>query len=189
MCDLIGYKGLNLAILPLTGCSVLSGFYILPEAYHEFLQQNKVEQKIAALIADTDLSVPEQLQICGVRIRQIIMEHDMPDAIKAAILPVYWRLFTLPSSGKLYVEVRSSIIIEDQSPGPFIGQHKLIDSIFGESALLYAIKKCWASLWADPAIAYRHMYQLDHANASIAVLVQQKFPPEISGMLFSKNTE
>lgn len=185
MYNFLDYKGLHLTTLPFTGRPVLSGFYILPETYREFLQQNELDRKIAVIIADSDLSVPEQLQVCGTRIRQLIMEHDMPDAIKTAILPAYWRLFTLPASGKLYVEVRSSIMIENHLPVPFVGQFQCIDSIFGESALLCAIKRCWASLWADSAIAYRHTYQLDHASATVAVLVQQKMPPEISGMLFS----
>ena len=141
MCDLIGYKGMNLSALTTTGHPVLSGFYILPEAYREFLQSNKLEQKIAAIITISDLSIPDQLRTCGARIRQLIMEHDIPDSIKAAILPAYWRLFTLPASGKLYVEVTPSVIIEDQPQSSFNGQPDHFDSIFGESALLCAIKK------------------------------------------------
>lgn len=188
MCDLIGYKGMNLTALTTTGYPVLSGFYVLSVAYREFLKQNKLEQNITAIITDSDLSVPEQIQTCGTRIRQLIMEHDIPDSIKAAILPAYWRLFTLPASGKLYVEVTSSVIIEDQPQSSFTGRPERFDSIFGESDLLCAIKTCWASLWSDQAIAYRHAHHIKHAKISMAVLVQRMIPSEISRMLLSTHS-
>ena len=185
MCDLIGYKGLNPTMLPMTGYPVLSGFYVLPEAYREFLEQNDLQQGIAAIIAENNLSVPEQLRICGARIRQLIMERDIPDNIKAAILPAYWRLFTLPASGKLYVRVTSSVIIEDQPQSSFDEQPEGFGSIFGETDLLCAIKKCWASLWSDQAIAYRYTQHIDHAKFSMTVLVQHKVLSEICEMLLS----
>lgn len=187
MYNLISDKGLNLTTFPLTGCPVLSGFYILPEAYRAFLQQNDLEQNIAAIIADNDLSDSEQLRTCGAKIRRLIMECDIPNNIKAAILPAYWRLFRLPASGKLYVEVTSSVIIEDQPQSSFVRQPEGFGSIFGESDLLCAIKKCWASLWSDQAIAYRHTHHIDQAKVLVTVLVQHKALSEIFAMLFNTN--
>ncbi|GAK58714.1 phosphoenolpyruvate synthase/pyruvate phosphate dikinase [Candidatus Vecturithrix granuli] len=185
MHDLIGDKGLNLMTFSLTGYPVLSGFYVLPEAYRAFLQQSDLEQSIAAILAEKDLSDPEQLRTCGVRIRHVIMERDIPNNIKAAILPAYWRLFRLPANGKLYVEVTSSVRIEDQPQSSFTGQPEGFGSIFGETDLLCAIKKCWASLWSDQAIAYRHIHHIDHTKVSVTVLVQHKALLEIFERLLS----
>ena len=92
----VGRKGVHLAALTTAGFSVPPWFCITTHAYQEFIRSFGLEENIASTIAELDLSVLENVQTYGVALRQLIMEHEIPDSIKAAILPTYWKLFTLP---------------------------------------------------------------------------------------------
>lgn len=200
----IGGKGANLAALTAAGCSVLPGFCITTHAYQAFLQDSGLEEHIASILTSVDLSVLEHVQTCGAAVRQLIVEHEIPDKIKQAILSAYWELFTLPpiltnslrltgeGSGerwKLYVAVRSSATAEDLPDMSFVGQHDTYLNIFGQSDLLLSVKKCWASLWSDQAIAYRQKNNIDHTKVLMAVVVQQMVPLVASGGLFTTKEE
>lgn len=184
----VGGKGANLAALTAAGCLVPPGFCITVHAYQTFLQDSGLDEHIASTIADIDWSVLENLQIFGTVIRELIMKNEIPDRIKEAILSAYWRLFTLPPvSGKLYVAVRSSATAEGVPDILFVGQHDTYLNIFGESDLLFSVKKCWASLWSDWAIAYRQKHNIDYTKVLMAVVVQQMIPSIVSGVLFTTN--
>src|SRR5438270_896273 len=51
--------------------------------------------------------------------------------------------------------VRSSATAEDLPTASFAGQQDTYLNVRGEDRLLDAIKRCWASLFTDRAIAYR----------------------------------
>ncbi len=56
-----------------------------------------------------------------------------------------------------------------------------------KSALLEAVKNCWASLWTARAISYRMHQGIDPATLSLAVVVQQLVPADAAGILFTAN--
>ena len=69
----------------------------------------------------------------------------------------------------------------------FAGQQDTYLFISGADAVLDAVRRCWASLWTDRAIAYRHTQGFDHQSVYLAVVVQQMFPSAVSGVLFTAN--
>jgi phosphoenolpyruvate synthase/pyruvate phosphate dikinase len=56
------------------------------------------------------------------------------------------------------VAVRSSATAEDLPEATFAGQQDTYLNIVGEEALLDTVRRCWASLWGDRAIAYRGVH-------------------------------
>jgi len=54
------------------------------------------------------------------------------------------------------VAVRSSATAEDLPDASFAGQQESYLNIRGEAALLDACRRCYASLFTDRAISYRH---------------------------------
>jgi phosphohistidine swiveling domain-containing protein len=195
----IGGKGANLATLIATGFSVPVGFCITTQAYREFLKTFGLAEQITAKIAAIDLSVLENIRTCGAVIRHLIEEHTIPDGIQQAILTAFQELYSfkeptpIPSqadsslTGKPFVAVRSSATAEDLPDLSFAGQHDTYLNISGESDLLFYVKKCWASLWSDRAIAYRHKNHIDHQKVLMAVVVQQMATATVSGILFTAN--
>ncbi|MET3936178.1 phosphohistidine swiveling domain-containing protein [Arthrobacter sp. OAP107] len=54
-------------------------------------------------------------------------------------------------------------------------------------ALLDAVRKCWASLWTDRAVAYRASRNIDPATVALAVVVQRMVDAEAAGVMFTAN--
>ncbi len=190
----VGGKGANLAALHAAGFSVPPGFCITTGAYREFSQHSGLEEKIISKIEDVDLAVLENIQTCGAAMRQLIMEREIPDEMKEAIVSAYrgfkhpvTRCARQPGFNAQFVAVRSSATAEDLPDMSFAGQHDSYLNISGESDLLLSVKKCWASLWSDRAIAYRHKNNIDHTQVLMAVVVQQMAPSSVSGILFTAN--
>ena len=63
------------------------------------------------------------------------------------------------------VAVRSSATAEDLPTASFAGQHETYLNIKGDAALLDACRRCFASLFTDRAIHYRHDRGFDHFSA------------------------
>ena len=83
--------------------------------------------------------------------------------------------------------VRSSSTMEDLASAAFAGQHETFLNVVGASEVLDCMRGCFVSLWADRAIAYRHQQGFDHAQAAMAVVVQQMVPSQSAGVGFSIN--
>jgi pyruvate,water dikinase len=81
--------------------------------------------------------------------------------------------------------VRSSAPVEDSARYAFAGLHDTILDVQPGEALERAIRECWASLWSDRAIAYRHEHNLDHLPMDIAVVVQQLVRCDVSFVAFA----
>ena len=70
---------------------------------------------------------------------------------------------------------------------PLPGQQDTYLNIVGETSLLDAVVRCWASLWTARAIGYRARNAISHEDVSLAVVVQQMVQSEASGVLFTAN--
>ncbi len=171
---------IDLAKNGIMGFSMPSGFCITGQVYRDFLTDSGLNENIASTIAKANCSEPERLRKCGTEFRQLIVEQEIPDSIKTAILAAYWKLFTFSSAGKLYVRVSASTMAEDQSDISSERQQENYHNIFGQSELLLSIKKCWASLWTDEAISCRCQNNIEHTTASTAVMVRPMTPLAIS---------
>ena len=83
--------------------------------------------------------------------------------------------------------MRSSATAEDLPGTSFAGQQDTYLHIAGAPAVLDAVRRCWASLWTGRAIAYRHTQGFAHEAVALAVVVQEMFPSEVAGVLFTAN--
>jgi pyruvate,water dikinase len=85
----------------------------------------------------------------------------MPDELSTAIGDAYREL-----GGR--VAVRSSATAEDLPGASFAGQQDSYLDIAGEAALLDAVRRCWASLFNDRAVAYRRANGVDESKLALA---------------------
>jgi len=103
----------------------------------------------------------------------------VPPAVAEAALKAYAAL----GSGR--VAVRSSATAEDLPGASFAGQQDTYLDVSGDEALLDAIRRCWASLWNERAVAYRKANNVDEAKVSLAVVVQKMVDASAAGVLFT----
>ncbi len=158
---LAGGKGANLGDLVQAGFPVPDGFVLTTRAYG-----------LAAEAAGVDAARPAE---AGERLRT----SPVPDVIANAARKAYDAL----GSGR--VAVRSSATAEDLPGASFAGQQDTFLDVSGEEGLLDAIRRCWASLWNERAVAYRHANGVDDTKVSLAVVVQEMVDASAAGVLFT----
>ena len=90
-------------------------------------------------------------------------------------------------SGRLPVAVRSSATAEDLPDASFAGQQDTYLNVCGQPAVLEHVRRCWASLWTDRAMTYRHKQGFDHQQVYLAVVIQAMIAPDTSGIAFTAN--
>ena len=183
---LVGGKGANLGELVAAELPVPEAFCVTTSAYVAFIEASGLQQPILAELEGCDYEDVEDLGRRGARIRELIIAAPMPRAIEAGIRGAYAELETRFGAA-LPVSVRSSATAEDLPGTSFAGQQDTYLHVSGVDAVLDYIKRCWASLWTDRAISYRQRQGFRHEDVLLAVVVQEMFPSEVAGVMFTAN--
>lgn len=178
-----GGKGASLARLSRLGLPVPPAFIVTTDAYRAYISANHLVSLISTAIADLNADDPAQLDEASARIRSAFSNGSLPPEITGEIVQAWQSLSAQPIS----VAVRSSATTEDLPDLSFAGQQDTFLNIIGETQLLKAVVDCWSSLWTARAIGYRLRNHIPHDQASLAVVVQQMIPSEVSGVLFTAN--
>lgn len=109
---------------------------------------------------------------------EVELPADLPSDLVAAIAAGVSRLgATTP------LAVRSSATAEDRASASFAGQHDSFLGIVGVDAVVEHVRRCWASLDTERAVAYRRTAGVD--DAEMAVVVQRMVPATAAGVLFT----
>lgn len=89
------------------------------------------------------------------------------------------------------VAVRSSASAEDLPDASFAGQQDTYLNIRGVERVIDACKKCFASLFTDRAISYRHDKGFDQFSVGLSIGVQKMVRSDLacSGVMFTLDTE
>lgn len=176
-----GGKAANLGELLRAGFPVPSGFCVTTSAYRRVVEAAGIAPRLAGLLDDLDVEDPERLAAAGVAAREMVYEAPVPEEVRSALL-AQARLLAGES-----LAVRSSATAEDLPEASFAGQQDTYLNVVGEDALLEAVRRCWASLWTDRAIAYRQRNSIPHESIALAVVVQRMVNSEVAGVLFTAN--
>lgn len=178
---LVGGKGLHLGKLStIAGIQVPEGFCITTAGYQQAVGQNREVLDLISRL--TLLQAEERDQIADIsgRIRQLIIESDIPPAVVQAVTAYHSRL----GQDHAYA-VRSSATAEDLPYASFAGQQDSFLNITGIEFILEHVRKCWASLYTDRAVTYRIQNGFDHSQVHLSVIVQRMAFPQASGVLFT----
>ena len=179
----VGGKGSSLARLAAAGLPVPPGFHITTAAYRHFVARHGLQEPILAAVSTASPDQPATLEAAAQTIATLFAQHPMPDELAEAIRQAYARL----GGGDLPVAVRSSATAEDLPDLSFAGQQETYLNMRGETMVLDAVKRCWASLWTARAIGYRAQHNIAQEEVSLAVVVQVLVPAEAAGVLFTAN--
>ncbi len=180
---LVGGKGANLGEMTKAGFPVPNGFAITINAYDMFLEENDIAKKIYAILGDTDVNNPQELDDASKSIQKMLSNSKIPEEVSKEVITAYRKL-----SGpfrKALVAVRSSATAEDAGTTSFAGQQASFLNVEGEANLLMNVKECWASLFTARSIYYRVENRIKHESVKIAVIVMKMIQSEVSGVMFS----
>ncbi|MDX5348257.1 MAG: phosphoenolpyruvate synthase, partial [Hymenobacteraceae bacterium] len=173
--ELVGGKNASLGEmlrqLDSKGINVPDGFATTSAAYNLFLDQNNIREKLTNLLnsLNDDFS---NLQQVGEEARNLVLQAEMPEEVAKDIAKAYEEL-QLQEPDMTSVAVRSSATAEDLPDASFAGQHDSFLNIQGAEEVVQTCKKCFASLFNDRAIKYRHDHGFEHMKVALSAGVQR----------------
>lgn len=202
---LVGGKGANLGEMTRAHLPIPYGFVITAQAYFAFIEAAKLPQKIKTILEIVNFESPRELSLASERIQRLILDAPIPNSLVNEIIHYYDTLlqkeekYFLQESTKVssalrrivsmyklpLVAVRSSATAEDLPTASFAGQQETYLNVKGEVSLIRNVKKCWASLFTERAIYYRHTQGFDHFRVGLAAVVQRMVQSDKSGIAFS----
>lgn len=158
------------------GVLIPKGFAITVKAFQDFIAYNNLEHPISLLMRDLDRTTYGNLEVIGKDARMLMMSGRLPAELSREITMAYDAMF---DDGMQEVAVRSSATAEDLPDASFAGQHESYLNVKGSYALLYAVRKCFASLYTDRAIKYREDKGFEHDKVFLSVGVQEMIRSDI----------
>jgi pyruvate,water dikinase len=198
------------------GVKVPTGFATTAYAYRYFIEKAGLEKKLRQLFSDLNLDDVNNLRERGKQARAMVMNTPFPKELEEAIATAYLKLCETYGqnyefcerfgpeyqeeckkfSSDLDVAVRSSATAEDLPDASFAGQQETYLNVHGVKGVVESCHKCFASLFTDRAISYRHEYaknrpDFDEFSVALSVGVQKMVRSDMatSGVMFSIDTE
>ncbi|MEU0481466.1 PEP/pyruvate-binding domain-containing protein [Streptosporangium sp. NPDC006013] len=176
MLPLVGGKAANLGVLTAAGLPVPPGLCVTTEAYRRVTERTALQDLLTTL-ATTPAEDVAALNALAAKARETVLAAPVPDDIADVAR----------SGANGPVAVRSSATAEDLPHASFAGQQDTYLNVIGADAVLDAVRRCWASLWTDRAVAYRAANGIDHGTVRLAVVIQEMVQSEVAGVMFTAN--
>ena len=190
----VGGKNAGLAEVTRTmtsaGIRVPPGFAVTAAAYRTYIETNELAPKMRKHL-DAYHGGKESLAAAGAAIRRLVADAKFPAPIGDSIRAAYRELAKRCGTTDLAVAVRSSATAEDLPQASFAGQQETYLNVRGESELLRACRRCYASLFTDRAIVYRETNGFDHLQVALSIGIQKMVRADRagSGVMFTLDTE
>lgn len=200
---IVGGKGANLGEMLQANFPVPYGFVVTSAAYFYLLEYNDLRKDMAKILSYLNFENSKELSQGSDAIKRMIKTAVVPKDLLNTITHHYLHLMEkealiyknspfnqaakhLSSSFKdPLVAVRSSATAEDLPDASFAGQQETFLNVHGENHLIEKVRSCWASLFTERAMYYRHHQQYDHMKVGLAAVVQRMVQSEKSGIAFS----
>jgi pyruvate,water dikinase len=168
------------------GVAVPGGFATTAKAFWDTLEQNGLRERIRARLEGLDVNDVAALQNAGRDIRSMVEAADLPASLEQGIRQAYAVM-----GDNVDVAVRSSATAEDLPDASFAGQQETYLNIHGADAVVEHVKKVFASLYNDRAIAYRVHHGFDHGQVALSAGIQRMVRSDLAaaGVAFTLDTE
>ncbi|WUR10992.1 phosphoenolpyruvate synthase [[Empedobacter] haloabium] len=172
------------------GVRVPNGFAVTAAAYRATLDGAAAWERLHAALDGLDPADIDDLARRAAAARAIVRAAPLPAALEQGIRAA-WRQLVAQYGPGLTVAVRSSATAEDLPSASFAGQHETYLNVQGEEALLGSVGRCFASLFTDRAIVYRHEHGFRHDAVYLSVGVMKMVRSDLasSGVIFTLDTE
>ncbi len=172
------------------GVRVPDGFATTADAYWAFIEANHLQDQIQSQLHALE-NDKQSLAETGKAIRRMFHDAHFPDDLRDAICGAYRELSRRYDVKEVDTAVRSSATAEDLPDASFAGQQETFLNVMGESKLLEACRKCYASLFTNRAISYREEKDFDHLEVALSIGVQKMVRSDkaSAGVMFSIDTE
>jgi len=192
--ELVGGKNASLgemiSNLAGAGVSVPDGYATTAKAFWDFLDHNKIRERIHSRLEGLDVENVKQLIKAGAEIRQWIIEAPFQHELEQSIIDAYESMSSGSKDGAS-IAVRSSATAEDLPDASFAGQQETFLNVRGIDDVLLRVKEVFSSLYNDRAIAYRVHNDFAHEEVALSAGLQRMVRSDVgvSGVMFTLDTE
>jgi pyruvate, water dikinase len=168
--------------------AVPGGFATTAKAYWHYVDANGLRDEIEATMAKLKPDHANLAEI-GRKVRDMLEHAEVPADLADAVKRAYAEMAEGGEPAR--VAVRSSATAEDLPEASFAGQLESFLNVQGDGALLHTLRRCYASLFTDRAIAYRVNNDFDHMAVALSVGIQRMVRADKAGagVMFSIDTE
>ena len=164
------------------------GFATTAHAYRYFFEKSGLDNEVRELVGElTDVENSALLRDVCARIRQAILDKEMPQDLQDAIAAAYEELGQKMNIDQPYVAVRSSATAEDLPDASFAGQQDTYLNVQGAETIIAKVKECYASCFTDRAVYYREKQGFDHLDVALSAAVQMMVFSKAAGVMFTVN--
>jgi phosphohistidine swiveling domain-containing protein len=171
--DHVGGKAASLARLTHAGLPVPPGVALTDAALRLFLEHNKLVDDLERFERAGRIELAAGLRH---RVNAGVMPPTLAGALRAACGGLGDRLV-----------VRSSALGEDGKERSFAGQLSTLLNVRQGDALEAAVRRCWASLFADRVHVYRGAEGRAAGRLGMGVVIMPLIDARVSGVLFTMN--
>ena len=194
--ELIGGKGANLGeiaqIVKRHGALIPPAFMLTTLAFDQFLEENGIREsymyltsEIEVILADQEISEKDKrakIADASERIRDLILWGNLDAAVGLG----REIMAAVDSCGlhNSFLSVRSSGLQEDTEEAAFAGAAETYLFV-SPAEVLDWIKEVWASFWLARGILYQSERIVQQGEAKLAIVVQQMFDSQVSGVIFT----
>ncbi|MGN8051372.1 phosphoenolpyruvate synthase [Curtobacterium sp. 22159] len=172
------------------GVRVPDGFATTASAFRRHMEHTGLTDWISRTLAALDVDDTAALATAGAAIRERVLatplEHGLAGGVRAA-----FAVLESEAPDDASFAVRSSATAEDLPDASFAGQQDTYLNVRGVDHVLDAVRRVFASLYTDRAIAYRVHHGFVHDEVAISVGVQRMVRSDLAaaGVLFTLDTE
>ncbi|MCB0872319.1 MAG: phosphoenolpyruvate synthase [Thermoleophilia bacterium] len=178
---LVGGKGANLGELSrIDGVVVPPGFCVTTAAFERVVAGDPALGRLVGELSLVGTDEHEAARVLSAELRDRIASAPIPERIEREIVAAVRRI-----GERTPWAVRSSATTEDSPTASFAGQHDTSLDVVGPTAVLEHVRRCWASLFTERAVAYRRRHDLAPSEERMAVVVQRMAPAQAAGVLFT----
>ena len=182
----VGAKMGRLAELARLGLKVPRGFTITVGAYVYHCAESGLDAFVGEQVSTiTESADRDRLTAVAETIRTIFEQTPVQPTLATAIADAYAELCYRCLEVNQPVAVRSSATGEDSDQASFAGIFDTYLGMSGETQVLEAVQRCWASLFSVRALSYRLEHGRSYRDMPMAVGVLELVPARAAGVAFS----
>lgn len=187
MADAAGGKMANLGEIRkrLPDLRIPEGFVVTAAGYDRFMAHNKLQTEIDRRLQSTEIEDASSLYRVSSEIQLLIINSEVPDDLRQAILDGYARMEERTKQG-VQVTLRSSAVGEDASGASFAGQYRSELNVNPDN-LLAVYKDILAGKYSVTAITYRLNRGIKDEDVPMCVGCMAMVDALAGGVAYSRN--
>jgi pyruvate,water dikinase len=180
-----GAKMARLAAVAAHGFAVPRSFVVTTAAFRRQMVEPAIAAGLESSLADLDVDDPRATRAASQAIAAAVLATPVEPALAREIFAAYAAVSAELGKAEARMAVRSSATGEDAADASFAGQYDSFLGGAGSVEIVAAVKRVWASLFAERALAYRARRGIDHDATPIAVGVVALVDAKAAGVAFS----